>query len=1146
MSLRFYFGSSGAGKSTKVYEEIICRSMKEQKRQFLILVPDQFTMQTQKELVLRHERGGIMNIDVLSFGRLAHRILEEVGGDNVPVLDDTGKSLVLRKVAAEKKDGLLVLGGNLDKQGYIHEVKSAISEFMQYGIGFEELDKLIGFCGERKALSYKLTDLKLLYESFLQYIQDKFITTEETMDILQKSLHQSEIIKDSVIVFDGFTGFTPIQYRVIGELLHFAKEVIVTVTLDVAENPFQMDGEQKLFYLSKKTIADLTTLAEKEGIKRGSDVFVGRDETASDSRFSHNPCLSHLEKQLFRYPLKAYAGEIRDSLCLYEAASPKEEVRQTALKIQELIREEGYCYRDIAVIAGDMESYAVHLEEMFEQMQIPCFLDRTRGIVLNPFVEYIRSVLELFIEDFSYEAVFCYLRSGMTGLDMEEVDELENYVIATGIRGKSKWSRMFVRRLPEMGEEMEPLERLNRMREEVMEQLAPFLGMRFKTAADYVEALYEFLVKNEAEQKLHRLETMFQEQNDPARAKEYGQIYRLVMDLLNQIITLIGDEEMTAREFLDILNAGFGEIEVGTIPQNVDRIVIGDMERTRLKEIKALFFIGVNDGNIPKNGSKGGILSDIDREFLNQSEWELSPTPRQQMFIQRFYLYLNMTKPKERLYLSYSKVMNDGKAARPSYLIDTVRALYPSLTVEMPQLKPVQEQILSENQGISYLADLFRQFAGGYLDEVQEKIFYSIYTAICQNKAEEERLKKLEEAAFFRYLHTDLSKVAAKVVYGSILKNSVSRLETFAACAYAHFLQYGLSLKERREFGFESVDMGNVFHECLQRFSEGLSDSTYNWFDFPAEYGEKRISDVMDAVAAEYGSTVLYSDERSMYAITRMKRILSRTVFTLQTQLRQGSFVPADYELSFEQVLDLKDVNIALSSEEKMYLRGRIDRLDTAEDGNHIYVKIVDYKSGNKQFDLVALYYGLSLQLVVYMNAAMKELKKKNPNKDIVPAALLYYHVQDPAVEMTEPMSDEEINEKLLSELRMNGVVNVEPDIIGKLDKLFTDKSFVIPVERKKDGNVSSRSSCMSTEELTILSEYVNRKIKEAGRQILDGKIAVNPYEKGGKSACTYCSFKGVCGFDVRLPGYQVKELENMAKEEAWDKIREAVSGQNT
>lgn len=1138
MSLRLYFGSSGAGKSTSVYKEIIERSMKDEKRQFLIVVPDQFTMQTQKELVQMHPRGGIMNIDVLSFGRMAHRILEEVGGGDIPVLDDTGKSLVLRRVAAQQKENLTILSGNLDKQGYVHEVKSAISEFMQYGIGFDELEKMIQFSDQRKALSYKLKDLKVLYESFLMYIERKYITTEETMDLLQNALKKSKIVKDCVVVFDGFTGFTPIQYRVIGELLCHAKEVIVTVTIGNGENPYETDGEQNLFYLSKKTVKSLISIAKEQGIERGEDVFVGRKEEVA-KRFIKNPCLSHLEKYLFRYPVKSYPNETEGNFEIFEASVPKEEIRQTALKIQELVREKGYYYRDIAVIAGNMESYNAHVEEIFDQMEIPYFMDQTKKIVLNPFIEYIRSVLGLFIKNFSYESVFLYLRSGMTDFAIEEIDELENYVIETGIRGKTKWNKMFSRRTQQMEEDAEALVRINQMREKFMQQLTPFLKKKLVTAADYVDSLYDFLVETCAEKKLWDFQVQFEKKNDLSKAKEYGQIYRLVMELLNQIITLIGEEKMTNQEFLDLLNAGFAEIEVGMIPQNVDRVLIGDIERTRLKEIKALFFVGVNDGNIPKNSAKGGIISDIDREFLNQSEWELAPTPRQQMFIQRFYLYLNMTKPKERLYLSYSKVLNDGKASRPSYLIETVKRLYPKAVVDIPQERPLQDQILFENQGTTYLAELLRKFAGGFLKEEEEQIFYSIYDVYKNSETRKAEVEKLEEAAFCRYLKNDLSRIVARTIYGTVLENSVSRLETFASCAYSHFLKYGLSLKERKEFGFENVDMGNVFHDCLQRFSDGLKDNSYTWFDFPAEYGEEKIGSELENIAAEYGSTVLYQDERSAYAITRMKRILVRTVSTLQMHLKQGKFKPVSYELGFKHVMDLKDINVALSEEEKMNLKGRIDRMDIAEDEDRVYVKIIDYKSGKKQFDLVAMYYGLQLQLVVYMNAAMEKLKKQYPAKEIIPAAFLYYHVDDPAIEMEEALSEDEINQKLLSELRMNGIVNENEEVIEKLDSSFFDKSIIIPVERKKNGDLSSRSSCLSNEDMDLVFQYVMKKIKTTGRQILDGDISVNPYVKGSKNACEYCNFKGVCGFDVKIPGYKKKELASYSEDELFEQMKQ-------
>lgn len=1140
MSLRFYFGPSGSGKSHRIYEEIMQRAAQEPGRNFLIIVPDQFTMQTQKDLVMRSDRGGILNIDVLSFGRLSHRILEEVGTKEMPVLDDTGKSLVLQKIAADLKEQLPAMGSLLHKQGYIHEVKSAISEFMQYGISTQDMDKLIDSAEKRGALAMKLRDLKTLYRGFQDYIRDHFITTEETLDVLRRSLVKSKILPDSVVVFDGFTGFTPIQNRLIQELMRVCEETIVTVTIGEEEDPYQMDGEQKLFHLSKKTVADLVKLAAEAEVTRGEDVFV----KGGPNRFAEAPALCYLEQNLFRYQYEPYT-EKQHEIHMFEALSPREEVHQTALYIRKLIREEGLTYRDIAVVIGDLEGYASYVETEFGQLEIPCFLDRTRGIVLNPMIEYIKSALQLYIRDFSYDTVFHFLRSGMADISREEIDELENYVIRTGARGYRTYSRLFTRRTEEMqqgsGQEdteraEETLERLNRSRQQFADTVEILHMAPRAKAGEYVDHLYDFLEQNQVQQKLLNYQQRFEQEGDLAKAREYAQIYRLVMDLLDQIYELLGEEEISLQEFADILEAGFGEITVGTIPQNVDRIVVGDMERTRLKQVKVLFFLGVNDGNIPKNASKGGIISDMDREFLIESGTEMAPSPRQQMYIQRLYLYLNMTKPSQRLYLSYAKVNSDGKGIRPSYLIDTVRKLFPQLAVEYPQNRSRLEQIEGRQEGARYLAEELREYADGTLREEERQDFYLMYRAY---EADPEGRDRLTAAAFRRYKESGLSRIVARALYGRQLENSVSRLETYAACACRHFLQYGLSLQEREEFGFEVSDMGNVYHAVLENFAGKLAESGRTWWDFDENFATQAIKEAVEGYAATYGETVLYSSARNEYAITRMSRILTRTVLTLQQHLKQGSFQPDDYELSFRFAEDLDSIHVDLSEEEKMHLQGRIDRIDVSEDAEHVYVKVIDYKSGNKKFDLAALYYGLQLQLVVYMNAAMELESRKHPDKEIVPAALLYYHIDDPTIETPVELTQEQINEEILTKLRMNGVVNSDPAVVERLDRFLQDKSKVIPVEKKKDGSFSARSGILSREELHVVSAYVDTKIRQIGREILDGKIAANPYEKGNEEACTYCAYKKVCGFDGSIPGYEKRQLEDLDKQTLMQRMQE-------
>lgn len=1251
MGIRFYFGTADGDLSQKVYRDTIQRSLEHPEQNYLVVVPDQFTMQTQKELALLHPRGGILNIDVLSFGRLGHRILAEVGCKEVPVLDDTGKSLVLQKITEKMSDELPVIGGFLHKQGYIHEVKSAISEFMQYGIAPADLEELIAYSGEKRLLAGKLKDLGVIYDRFQNYIQDHFVTAEETLDILRRNLVKSNLLKGSVVILDGFTGFTPIQYRLLQEMATLCEEMIITLVCGEETSPYRLEGEQKLFYLTQKTVHDLEKMAAEANIDRDrrEDVFL-RDaaeqaanaaEQAADAaehvadaagRVAEQPqgMLAFLQAHLFRYDGKTYPlpealkGEVIHSdqakqalqngeifigemthpasgrhalqhgeISIREMTNPAQEAHQTAIEIQRLLRKGKLAYRDIALICGDLEGYAPYVESAFAKMDIPFFVDRTRGITLNPLTEFMMSALRLSLKNYSYEAVFHYLRSGMTDIAADEIDRLENYVLAVGIRGKKAWQNRFVKRKKGMDPEDEgELEALNATREKFMLSVEMITGKKRDKASNYVERLYDFLIQADCQRKLEQQAKWFEEQGDGARAKEYSQIYRLVMELLNQIYQILGEESVNLEEFIDILTAGLGEIQVGTIPQKVDRVLVGDMERTRFKPVKVLFFLGVNDGNIPRNASKGGIISDMEREFLQGSEHELAPTPRQQMFIQRFYLYLNFTKPSEALYLSFSRQGSDGKALRPAYLIDSLKKLFPGITVEYPQNLPVLEQIVTLKSAREYLAAGMRDYAEGLLDELTSKDFLALYSLFSEGDLGKTR-KLYEQAAFERYQDLPLSKEVSGLLYGTVLENSVSRLETFSSCAYKHFLQYGLSLQKRQEYEFERSDLGTVYHSVLETFSHTLEEAGQSWISFDEAFAREHLADIIEKKAAEYSESVLYASNRSAYQITRMERVLLRTVFALQKQLQKGTFTPKDYEAPFRQSISLWDemdgeklsqgeqesgismLNDAGASEKQaeknadgmgaceaqaginvddagadkkkvdsnrnyMRVSGRIDRIDTDEDSGNIYVKVLDYKSGENDVDLVSLYQGLQLQLAVYMNAAMEKESKlaRNEGKKVIPAAMLYYHVDDPLLESKEDMTQEEADAALLKKLCVKGLVNDSADVVNRLDQSFEGSSDVIPVGRKNDGSYTAHSSVISQDDLEMISSFVDRKLVSIGREILDGKITLNPYERGKENACKYCPYAKVCGFDRSLPGCKTRKIEEHSDKEMLELMR--------
>ncbi|RDY29288.1 PD-(D/E)XK nuclease family protein, partial [Lachnotalea glycerini] len=783
----------------------------------------------------------------------------------------------------------------------------------------------------------------------------------------------------------------------------------------------------------------------------------------------------------------------------------------------------------------DIKAYSSYAARVFEQYGIPAFIDDKRSILMNCFVEFIRATLKMLEEDFSYDSVFRYLRCDMLTMPKEEIDTLENYCLAFGIRGMSKWKKKWIRTYDQIDEVK--LEQINALREKILENILPLYEV-FKNgdmcAKDMVKALYEFIALLNIQEKLDELEKEFEKAGELSQAKEYSQIYKIVLELFDRVVELLGEEKLSNKEFREILDAGFEEAKVGIIPPSIDRVVFGDIERTRLDNVKILFFAGVNEGIIPKNVNKGGIISQIEREALLSYDVELAPTSRQDAYTQKFYLYLNMTKPSERLYLSYSKTNSQGGTLRASYLIGSMTKMFPAIVIrDMDEVLNSMDGVVCTNSGLDYLTYCLRQLRlGNQIDG-----FIELYHWYYKQKKYTNVIKSMADAAYFANHESAVSKAVAKVLYGNVLENSVTRLEKYAACAFAHFLTYGLELKERREYNFKAMDMGNIFHQVLELFSKKLMKSGYDWSSIPEEERDTLADACVEECIVDYANTVLYSTARNEYVIDRIKRIVKRTLWALQGQMIKGKFNPSSYEVSFSMADNLESVNISLSNEEQIKLKGRIDRMDLYEDEKHVYVKIIDYKSGSTSFDMVALYYGLQLQLVVYLNAAVELEKKKNPNKDIVPAGILYYNINDPIVERVEEDSEEKIRERILDKLKMNGLVNSDSNVIKLMDGDMSGKSSVLPVAFNKDGSLSKYSSAASTDSFHALSKFVDQKIKEIGANILDGNIEIAPYESGNRTACDYCTFKGICGFDLKSPGYEFRRLKQFSDDEIWEKI---------
>ena len=1120
MALTLVTGGAGAGKTEYSYRKIIDWSIREPERQFFVIVPEQATMQAQKDIVRLHPCHGTMNIDIVSFQRLAYRIFTELSMEQPEVLDDTGKTMVLRKLAGERRKELGAFSSHLNQAGFIDEVKSMLSEFYQYGVTPEILTEQMEKDGISRILHRKLEDMNVIFEAFRAFTKERYITMEELLDVLCRVVDQSKLLRDSVLVLDGYTGFTPVQYRLIGLLLKICKDVYVTVTATegALEGPA---NEADLFDMSRKMAGKLRILATECGVETCEDILL-RERPLP--RFSKNTVLDYLEHTVFRYPYRPFEGE-PEGIRFVQAENPADEVDFVVNQIHQLVKREGYRYREIAVICGDLPGYAREIIHQFEENEIPFFLDEKRDASGNPFIRLIKAVLEIIQRGFDYESMFQYLRTGLVTEEIEKIDRLETYVRAMGIRGTAKWNEPWERTF-EGGGRLN-LKELNETREAVMAPLLAFKekgGGRGATIGVMTEALTELLATLEVERKLVAQAAWFREHGFEKEAREYEEIYGLVMELFDRLYDLLGDEVISKKEYLEILNAGFMELKVGMIPAGADRVVAGDLKRTRLSGIRTLFFVGMNDGVVPAETSKGGIFTEQEREILKRNALELAPTAREEGFMQRFYLYLAMTKPSERLILSWSALSSEGKTMRPSSVIGQLRKRFPDLRVR---------SAAEEKEGtISFQAAQKAVIAWLQEPEHMERNlkFMELYRYLSGVGKKAEKMKLLAEAAAYSYEESGIGREAAKELYGSILHGSVTRMEGYAACAYAHFLTHGLELKKRREYELDLSDMGNLFHRSIDLFFGAVREQGMDFRTIGEKERRALVKSVVAQVSREYRNTIMKSSARNSYLEKKVERITDRTIRALIYQIQKGDFEPEEFEVDVT-------TKIPLRGGESLNLRGRIDRMDVFEDEDHVYVKIMDYKSGSTSFDLALLYHGLQLQLVVYMDAALKLEERRKPGKEAVPAGIFYYHIDDPVVERSAGESAEDIEEEILRKLRMNGLVNSRLDVISHMDREIVKESDVIPVALKDGLIQESKSSVAGGDRFKHLSGFVNRSLKEMGEEILDGNTAVNPYKQGQRTACDYCPYHSICGFDLKTSGFGYRKFKPMKAEAIWAEI---------
>ncbi|PAB58741.1 helicase-exonuclease AddAB subunit AddB [Anaeromicrobium sediminis] len=1107
---------AGYGKTDFVFRDILDK-LKRGEEKLILIVPEQFTLETEKDLIEKLNLKGIINIEVLSFTRLAHKILSEAGGITRTFINDLGKNMILKKIVLENNKNLTIYKKSSTQDGFINMINELIGEFKQNNIMPRDLNKELEHKDENIIISQKLQDISLIYENFEDYLEGKYIDTENFLNLLIEKIGEGTFLENAHVWIDGFSNFTIQMNEIIRKIINKVDSVTITFPMG--------DGNDKdIFTLCEDNYRRVIRIIEDEGYMS----YINRINLDSQrlDYLEKSEEINHLEKNIYAYPYKTYKKEVKN-LDIFHGSNIYVEIEYVASKIIELIRDKKYRLRDMAVVSNDMDRYSRIIERIFKEYDIPIFLDKKRKIMNNPIIEFILSALLVIQRNYRYEDMFRYIKTGFTKISVEEGELIENYALKYGIRGDG-WKFPF-----KYGENEYDLELLNKIRKNIVEDLG-FLEEKFKgkkTVETITKGVYKFLEKAQVFEKFQGFIDYLKDKNLYEYMNENTQIWNIVMETLDQLVEILGTQKMSLKDFIKILESGFEATEVGIIPTTIDQVLIGNISRSKSHDIKALFVVGVNDGILPKKREDDKILSSEERIFMREMDIPIYYDDNKKSLEERFTIYSSFVKPMEYLWISYPLANAEGKALRPSILIDRIKKIFPQI-VEKSDIAYEDlnlNLVTRPNSTFKYLVENLRNYVDG--NEMSETWFY-VYNWYKNRPEWKDLSEEVIRGLFYKNKENYIDEKDAKSLYNVPIHASVSRLEKFVNCPFSHFIRYGLRPEERKIFEVKSPDVGELFHQSMEKFTDKLKNDSIDWKLLNEEESGAIIETVIDDIIPKYRDGIMLSSNRYKYLVKKLKRISKRAIWTLTDHLREGGFSPEEYEVAFGINKKYPPIEIELPTGEKIYLEGRIDRVDILKDEDDEYIKIIDYKSGNKEFSLSDVYNGIQLQLIIYLEAILKNQDHKKP------AGMFYFKIDDPLIKTDEKVK-EVIEKEIKKKLKMKGLVLKDVNIIRQMDKNIDGYSEILPVRLSKKGEVDGRSSAVDEETFKDLIKHVKNLVKEISYEMMKGNIEILPCKNGTKTACDYCLYSTICEFDTAFDDNSYKNIKKLSNDEVIRKIKE-------
>ena len=905
MSLQLIYGRAGTGKSTVILEQVKNNLHSEVKQ--YIIIPEQFSYSEEKKLMAELQENSIINAEVITFKRMAERVQTEVAGRTKSLLSKSGKAMIMYSILDKQKDKLQYIKNSSNN---IDLGIQTIKDFKKNVIKYQDIEELIESV-DKPLLKAKLQDVNIIYSEYEKCIQEKFLDEEDKISKLAPSLESSTMFDNSDIYIDEFSGFTKQEYQVIAKLLKKARKVRLAICLDELNEKNKTD----IFYFNKSAVEELIDIATECGVEVEKPIYLNKQYKLK------NPELKHLEQNLYAPTYAKYAEEVKNIKTIL-TLNPYEEIEYVAQNIIKLVRDEGYKYSDIAIIARNIDEVQSKVKAILDNNGIPVFIDNKEDLARSQFIKYILALLEILAKNWSQEAVISYIKSGFLKIDEDDIYKLENYVIKWGIQG-SKWYK-------EDWEYEE--ENFNELREKIV---LPILDLKAKlegqkTATNISKAIYSFLDKNDIYTQIEEKIKKYEESGNILLSKNCKASLENLIEVLDEIIYIFEDQKMSFEKYREILKIGLSYKELGNIPEVIDQVILGDIERSRSHEIKIAFILGVNDGNFPSINKIEGFLNDDDRETLKSLGKEIAKGSLELTYEDQFNIYKALTTAKEKLYLMYTSTDKDGATLRQSILIAKIKRIFPNLKEESTILNSEPEITSKQATFQELLFELQKLKNGEQIDD----IWYEVYNWY---KTDPKWRNILEKAMIeLKYLKTPekISKENIEKLYGKTLKTSISKLETYRRCPFQYHLKYGLKLQEKEEFKVRAIDTGSFMHEVIEEFFRRAEDVK--------KITEEEISKLVDEIILDKLSlrkNYLFTSNKKFIALTnRLKRIINKSLGYIVYQIQNSDFTVLANEVEFSKTIN----NVEIT--------GKIDRVDISNDGD--FLRVIDYKSSSKNINL--------------------------------------------------------------------------------------------------------------------------------------------------------------------------------------------------